>query len=89
MRPGKEMVSEPARSLQEVATPAVPTQAVPQPGGKDMELEVVEGLKKLDDLRQSGALTEGEFQRAKRRATWQAPRAIRATRMSAPKLDRQ
>jgi hypothetical protein len=46
MRPGKEMVSEPARPLQELATPAVPTQAVPQPGGKDMELQVVEGLKK-------------------------------------------
>ncbi len=30
------------------------------------ELEVVDGLKKLDELRQSGALTEDEFQEAKR-----------------------
>jgi hypothetical protein len=32
-------------------------------GGR--ELELVEGLRKLDELRRSGALTESEFQEAK------------------------
>lgn len=64
-RQSREMASELGRALQTGTAPAA-AQPAAQPGGKAEELEVVEGLKKLADLRQSGALTEGEFQRAKK-----------------------
>lgn len=64
-RSGKEMASELARTLQGQAA-AAPVQATRDAAGKTVELELVEGLGKLDDLRQSGALTEEEFQEAKK-----------------------
>jgi len=63
-RQSRDMASEIGRAIQTGAAPAAQLSA--QAGGKAEELEVVEGLKKLADLRQSGALTEEEFQRAKK-----------------------
>jgi membrane protein YdbS with pleckstrin-like domain len=57
---GKEMAREVGEVLKQQ-----PAAAGAQPGAS-RELELVEGLKKLDELRQSGALTEDEFQEAKR-----------------------
>jgi membrane protein YdbS with pleckstrin-like domain len=65
-RQSRDMASEIGRAIQTGAAPAAPAQAPPQPSGKGDELEVVDGLKKLADLRQSGALSEEEFQRAKK-----------------------
>lgn len=65
-RQSRDMASEIGKAIQTGAAPAAPAQAPPQPSGKGDELEVVEGLKKLADLRQSGALSEEEFQRAKK-----------------------
>jgi membrane protein YdbS with pleckstrin-like domain len=65
-RSGREMASEMARTLQGQTVPTGSPQASAQPADKDRDLEVVEGLKKLDDLRLSGALTEEEFQEAKK-----------------------
>ena len=65
-RSSKEMVSELASSLQNQTASIIQETAPAQAGGKDRELEVIEGLSKLDDLRQSGALTEGEFLEAKK-----------------------
>ena len=64
-RQSRDMATEIGKAIQTGAAPAAPAQAPPQPAGKGDELEVVEGLKKLADLRQSGALSEEEFQRAK------------------------
>jgi hypothetical protein len=60
------MASEIGRAIQTGTAPAATAQPAPQPPGKGDELEVVDGLKKLADLRQSGALSEEEFQRAKK-----------------------
>jgi membrane protein YdbS with pleckstrin-like domain len=65
-RSGREMASEVAKAMQQGAAPAAPAQAETQPAGKDRDLDVVEGLSKLDSLRSSGALTEEEFQEAKK-----------------------
>jgi len=65
-RQSRDMASEIGKAMQTGAAPAAPAQTAPQPSGKGDELEVVEGLKKLADLRQSGALSEEEFQRAKK-----------------------
>ena len=65
-RQSRDMATEIGRAMQNGAAPAAPAQSPPQPSGKGDELEVVEGLKKLADLRQSGALSEEEFQRAKK-----------------------
>jgi len=48
--------------------PGTPLASVTPSGGKGggAELELVEGIRELDELRRSGALTEEEFQRAKR-----------------------
>jgi membrane protein YdbS with pleckstrin-like domain len=62
-RRGKEMAREMATSMQPGTAPAA---APPPPTGKADELDVVDGLKKLDELRQSGALSEEEFQQAKK-----------------------
>jgi len=61
---GQEMAREMATAMQ--AGPAPAAAAAPPPAGKADELEVVDGLKKLDEMRQSGALSEEEFQRAKK-----------------------
>lgn len=63
-RRGREMAREMATVIQAAPAPAAP--AAPQPSGKADELDVVDGLKKLDDLRRSGALREEEFQQAKK-----------------------
>ncbi len=63
-RRGKEMAREMSTVMQQPPGPAAP--APPQTAAKAGELDVVDGLQKLDELRRSGALTEEEFQRAKK-----------------------
>jgi len=64
-RRGKELAMEMASVMQTGQAPAAPAPAQPAAAKAD-ELDVVDGLKKLDELRQSGALTEEEFQQAKK-----------------------
>ncbi|MDY6796729.1 MAG: PH domain-containing protein [Actinomycetota bacterium] len=67
-RRGRDLAQDIARSMRagSTSTAAQPVpQAVQRPEFKADELEVVEGLKKLADLHQQGALTDEEFQRAK------------------------
>ncbi|RJP26669.1 MAG: hypothetical protein C4536_15420 [Actinobacteria bacterium] len=61
---GKEMAREMSTVMQPGQAPAAP--APSQPESATDKLDVVDGLKKLDELRQSGALTEEEFQQAKK-----------------------
>jgi len=63
-RRGKEMAREMSTVMQPGQASASPPPA--QPAAKADELDVVDGLKKLDELRQSGALTDEEFQQAKK-----------------------
>lgn len=65
-RQGRELATGIARSIRAEAPPAAPPQAAPSPAGGADGLEVVEGLRKLAELRDSGALTDEEFQRAKK-----------------------
>ncbi|OFW69137.1 MAG: hypothetical protein A2V52_00910 [Actinobacteria bacterium RBG_19FT_COMBO_54_7] len=64
-RASREIAREMRSALQEpgmqrTTSPAQPAAAQPT------DLELVDGLKKLDELRRSGALTEEEFQKAKK-----------------------
>jgi membrane protein YdbS with pleckstrin-like domain len=68
-RHSEDMVKQLSTVLQPGAAPpapAAPPAQAPEPQKKADELDVVDGLKKLDEMRQSGALTEEEFQRAKK-----------------------
>jgi len=64
-RRGKEMAREMSTAMQTAQAPAATAPAQPAAAKAD-ELDVIDGLKKLDELRRSGALTEEEFQRAKK-----------------------
>ena len=64
-RRGQEMAREMATAMQAPAAPAAPAPPQAAAGGSG-ELDIVEGLRKLDDLRRSGALTDEEFQQAKK-----------------------
>jgi membrane protein YdbS with pleckstrin-like domain len=63
-RASMEMAREVGQAIRQQQPAADTTAQGPGPGGR--ELELVEGLGKLDELRRSGALTEAEFQAAKR-----------------------
>ncbi len=58
------MASYPASAA--ASAPPPTGQDMPSRGGASEDLELVEGIRKLDELRRSGALSEEEFQRAKR-----------------------
>jgi len=62
-RASREMAKEMTSALQEQGISGTGMQA---PQSPQTEVDLVDGLKKLDELRQSGALTEEEFQEAKR-----------------------
>ena len=64
-RSSKETAREMKLALQEQGVSGTGIQASQSMSAK-AELELVDGLKKLDELRLSGALTEEEFQEAKR-----------------------
>jgi membrane protein YdbS with pleckstrin-like domain len=61
-RASKEMAREVGETIRQQPMSDVPPQPA-GPGGR--ELELVEGLERLNELRRSGALTESEFQEAK------------------------
>ncbi len=63
---GEEMARQITGAMQAARPPASEAEPGARHRGGVDELEVVDGLKKLDELRQSGALTEEEFQEAKR-----------------------
>ncbi len=63
---GEEMARQITGAMQAAQPPASEAEPGARHRGGVDELEVVDGLKKLDELRQSGALTEEEFQEAKR-----------------------
>jgi membrane protein YdbS with pleckstrin-like domain len=65
-RSGREVAAEMARIMRDQAPAASSERRTPEPGAGAVELDVVEGLSKLDELRRSGALSEEEFQEAKR-----------------------